>query len=191
MNLYHGLVNCVTVTSCVWRTCLGKRKWRTDSTSVFFFFSTALVILSYLSLSLVLTRGIPKPKGYADHISWRMKTKNILHWPRETGNLPAPASGSEIKAVFERSQKHFCCLTSCTCDRLATATLLVLDARKHSLWLFERVHSHLQIILALLVTASDLPMNILNIQLCSGGSDCYVTRTNVGEMGKHSCWQTY
>lgn len=33
------------------------------------------------------------------------ETRNIPSWPRETGNLPAPASGSVIKAVFEMSQK--------------------------------------------------------------------------------------
>lgn len=33
------------------------------------------------------------------------ETRNIPCWPRETGNLPAPASGSVIKAVFEMSQK--------------------------------------------------------------------------------------
>lgn len=33
------------------------------------------------------------------------ETRNIPNWPRETGNLPAPASGSVIKAVFEMSQK--------------------------------------------------------------------------------------
>lgn len=46
----------------------------------------------------------------------------LPHWPRETGNLPAPASGSGIKAVFEMSQEFRCCLTSCTCDHLATST---------------------------------------------------------------------
>lgn len=60
----------------------------------------------------------------------KQKKKHPALTERETGNLSAPASGSEIKAVFQMSQKHCRRLTSCTCDRLAAATLLVLGARK-------------------------------------------------------------
>ena len=116
------------------------------SSASFFFFP---VTLSHDSLSPVIPGG---KGGFEPNEPANEETRNIPHWPRETGNLPAPASGSVIKAVFEMSQKCRCGLTSCTCDRLATSTLLVSDARKHSLCLGKRVHSHTQIILALLLT---------------------------------------
>lgn len=59
--------------------------------------------------------------------------KHSLQWSRETGNLQAPASGSEIKAVIERSQTCRGGLTSCTCEGLAAGTFPVSDARKPSL----------------------------------------------------------
>lgn len=147
INLYHSLVNCVTFTSCVWGAHTGK--WNGSvvlqgqiHSLVYFLSSVSLLSPFHISLFHPFFRGgILKPKRHASE----KKTRNIPHWPRETGNLPAPASGSEIKAVFEMSQKHCCCLTSCTCDRLATSTLLVSDTRKHSLWLGKRAHSQPQI----------------------------------------------
>lgn len=114
--------------------------------------------------------GIPEQRGYSSQASRQTKTRTNPHWPRETGNLRAPASGSEIKAVIETSQKRCCCLTSCTCDRLATSTFPVSDTRKRLLWLCKRVFSHSQIMLALLLTISNPRMNTLSEQRWSWGS---------------------
>lgn len=81
------------------------------------------------------------------------KTRNIPHWPRATGNLPAPALGCEIKAVFEMSQKT-----------LLLPHILHLwpfgnidppgvgDKKALTVTLSKRVYSHSQIMLALLLT---------------------------------------
>lgn len=112
----------MTFTSCVWGACSGK--WNGSAVSqgqihpllfLSFIFPPVTIFISPR-----FTRSFevesPSQKGCAGQTSRRIKTRNIPYWPRETGNLPAPASGSEIKAVFEMSQKHCCCLTSCTCD---------------------------------------------------------------------------
>lgn len=70
----------------------------------------------------------------------RSKRKNP-DW-RRNRNLPAPAPGSAMKAVFEMSQGG---VTRCTCGRfLAAFTFLVVSGRrKYALWLHKRLHSRL------------------------------------------------
>lgn len=83
--------------------------------------------------------GIPKPKGLAGaKLADEGRQENVPYWPAETGNLPAPASGSEIKAVFEMSQKTLLLPHILHLWALAALTLLVQDTRKRSLFLCER-----------------------------------------------------
>lgn len=80
---------------------------RTDSPSRFLSLTLPPSPFLYLLLSPVLQRWNPRANGICGS-KWpgRMKTSIIPYWPRETGNLPAPASESEIKDAFEMSQKN-------------------------------------------------------------------------------------
>lgn len=122
------------------------------------------ITLSYLSLSPVAEMDSPSQRhAQAKLASTRRQETSLIGQEKQETSKHLP---QEVKSKLSLrwAKKHCCCFTSCTCDHLATTILLVLDTQKHSLWLHKRVHSQLQIMLALFLTIYNLWINTINEQ---------------------------